>query len=232
MGSAEQYSLSSNHERPSYTSLAHVSLSPGVSSPIAMDPQYDVRVDHIWQGNASNNSAFVSVTQATDRVVEHFATTKTNTHSSLLDRAAGHNHIRNTYSSPDTSLLQVPSNKRQRMSDNPQGRESQLNEKRQKTLPSALSEVEVVHQTVQERPTDARSSCNNLEAIYSPAKDSGASEEPLSLITRALTIRGEGSTNDHPMHQINCEGIALDIKKKPIECDQCHKKMARRCDLR
>ena len=118
------------------------------------------------------------------------------------------------------------------MSDNPQGRESQFTEKRQKTLPSALSEVAVVHQTVQEKPTDARSSCNNPEAIYTSVKDPGAPEEQLSLITRALTIRGEGSTDDHPMHQSNCESVAPETKKKPIECDQCHKKMARRCDLR
>lgn len=197
-----------------------------------MGSQYDVHVDHIRQGNASDTPAFVSITQSMDHDLEHSVTTNANTHPSTLDKAAGYNYIRNNYPSPDASLLQVPSNKRQRTSDNHQRRESQSNAKRQKTLPSAPSEFAVMQPTTQERPTDSRSSHHQIEAICNFAKDSGASEEVLSTI-RALNIRGKGSTNDHQMDQVTHEDTTVDTKKKkPIECDQCHKKMARRCDLR
>ena len=63
-------------------------------------------------------------------------------------------------------------------------------------------------------------------------KCSGTSEDALSFKTQVLSIVEERGICEPRKTQDQISELDPDNAKKPIECDTCHKKMARPCDLK
>lgn len=149
--------------------------------------------------------------------------------------ATGHHHVQDPRLKPDNTLLQVPTTmKRPRAADNLQCRRTQMPEKRYKASSSALTQTAMAHQASQEIPTEPRSpnAQNALQEIRNVARNfSGDSEVFISSINRVLGVLGEASQHDQPKRPDVSNDNGPETKKF-YECDRCHKRMARQCDLK
>ena len=232
--STGQHSLSSDRGRPSYTSLAHLSLIPNKTAAVSMDRQQAVQIDQLWQGSSS---AFEPPTHAFDHGTREYNLSTMNPKGQPASPSAtiDHHHIQYSQNKPDNTLLQVPTTtKRQRTADNHQDRRTPIPEKRYKVSSSALAKPTMPHPVNHQIPAEPHSpnDQNLLQEIRNVAKNySGDSEVFISSINRVLN-----GVIDEDQHE---QQKRLDVPdddapdtKKPIECDQCHKRMARQCDLR
>ncbi|KAL8786431.1 MAG: hypothetical protein Q9195_008201 [Heterodermia aff. obscurata] len=213
-----------------YTSLAHLSLIPSRIAPSGMDRQQAMQIDQLWQGN----SVFEPSTHAFDHGVREYnlATMDPEKQPASPSAATSHYDMQDSRPKQDITLLQVPTTmKRQRTADNLQDRRTPMPEKRYKASSAAPSKATTTQHASPEIPTEPHSpnAQNPLQEIRNVAKKcSGDSKVFMSSINRVLSVLGEGDQQKQP----NVSNSGAAETKKFVECDRCHKRMARRCDLK
>ena len=91
----------------------------------------------------------------------------------------------------------------------------------------------MTHHASQEIPTEARSpnAQNALQEIRNVARNYSGDSEVMSSINRVLGVLGGASQNDQPKRPDVSNDNGPETKKD-YECDRCHKRMARQCDLK
>lgn len=235
--SADHRSFSPESKIPSYTNLADVSLSSGKAPLLAFGQHRRTQADQLREGNSSNGQAVIPTNQAFDQRMDHY-----NSPAMDVDRApaspsatTSRYQVHNSNPRTDCTLLQVPTIKRQRTTDDLQGRRLETYGKKQKTVSSAPTKPAVIHQAKKERLTESHSHIiqDPLQTIRNVvAKNSGGSEDVLSSITRILSGFDVKGQNGQHEHQDALDDLDAKSKKKYFECDQCHKRMARQCDLK
>ena len=231
--STGQRSLSSDCRGSNYTSLAHLSLIPSKPAPASMDGQQTVEIGQLWHGNSS---VFEPPAHPFDHEVSqyHLSTMDLERQPSSPSEATGRPRMRESRLKPDSTLLQVPTTmKRQRTADNPQDRRTPMPEKRYKPSASAPSKATMTHHASPEIPPEPQSpnSQNPLQEIRNVAENySGDSEVVRSSINRVLSVLGEGQHSPQKRRDVSNDNAPE--TKKFVECDQCHKRMARQCDLK
>ena len=199
-----------------------------------MDRQQAVQIDQLWQGNSS---AFEPPAHAFDHGVREYNLSTMDPERQPASPSAdtGHHHVQDPRLKPDKTLLQVPTTmKRQRVAENLQDRRTTMPEKRHKASSSTPNKTTMNHHASQEIPTEPHSpnAQNPLQEIRNVAKNySGDSEVVISSINRVLGVLGDGGQHNQPKRPDVSNEHATEPKKF-VECDECHKRMARPCDLK
>ena len=199
-----------------------------------MDGHQTVEIDQLWQGNSS---VFEPPAHQFDHEVSqyHLSTMDLERQPSSPSEATGHRHVQESRLKPDNTLLQVPTTmKRQRTADHPQDRRTPMPEKRYKASSSAPTKTTMTHHASPEIPPEPQSpnSQNPLQEIRNVAEGySGDSEVVKSSINRVLSVlEEEGQHGQQERPDVSNDNAPE--TKKFVECDQCHKRMARQCDLK
>ena len=234
--STGQHSLSSDGRRPSYTSLAHLSLISSKIAPVSIDRQQAVQIDQLWQGNSSG---FEPPSHAFDHGSREYNLSAMNPERQPASPSAAtgnhHTHVQDSRLKRDNTLLQVPTTmKRQRTADNFQDRRTPIPEKRYKGSSSGLTKTTMAHDARQEIPPEPLSpnAQNPLQEIRNVAKNYSGDSEVFKLsINRVLSVLEERDQHDK-QKQPDISNDDVPETKKFVECDKCHKRMARPCDLR
>lgn len=215
---------------PGYTSLADISLSSGHSTSIDLDGHHGSHSESFVEQAYAHDQGTVATNQGVSQIIDKYDM------SVDVNRSPAPPFMANNHSMPtayDADLLQVPMPpmKRRKTTENYQCKDPQTMERKRK-MPANTN---VIHYAGPENPKETHSpkSRDRIQAIRDVAKSySGTSEDVLSFRTQVLNLLDEGGPNEHQRVQDPLVEVESDIKKKSFECDFCHKKVARQCDLK
>ena len=223
-----------HHDRtsaePSHINLAHISHTNGPAMTTGLDRQHVSPVDTLSEQAESGAHGHVASNQGFCQPVDTFDLSVIDTGRSPIQSSSNHCQMSTYYpqSSPGL-LLQVPPTqpmKRSRTSGKYHSQGSRNMGKKRK-LPTHI------HHGSPENSTEALSHIpqDQVQAIREVARNcSGTSEDALSLKTQVLSI--VESIYEPDKTPDRSPELDPDNTKKPIECDTCHKKVARPCDLK
>ena len=228
-GSTHYDSTSADPRMPIHTNLAQVSLTKGPATNTGLDRQLTSPVETLPEQAHSGAHGHVAATQGFSHPVDQFGLSIVDAGRSSMQSSSDQCQLPNNYPKGSPGLLQVPpAMKRSRTSDKAHNQGSRNMGKRRK-VPTQ------VHNGSPEVSTGLRSPNpqDQVRAIHDAIRNYPCtSEDALSIQTQVLSIVEKGGICEPQKTQDQIAELEPDNAKKPIECDTCHKKMARPCDLK
>ena len=229
-GSTHYDSTSADPRMPIHPNLTQISLTKGPATSTGLDRQFTSPVVTLSEQEFNGTHGHVAATQGFSHPVDQFDISIVDAGRSSMQSSSDHCQISNYYPQGSPGRLQVPpaAMKRSRTSDKAHNQGSRNMGKRRK-VPTQ------VHNGSPEISTGLRSPNpqDQVRAIDDVIRSySGTSEDALSIQTQVLSIVEKGGICEPQKTQDQITELDPDNTKKPIECDTCHKKMARPCDLK
>lgn len=228
-GSTHHDGTSADPILPIPINLAHISLTKGPAMSTGLDRQLTSPIETPSEQADSGFHSHVAATQGFCQPVDHFDLSVVDAGRSTMQPSSNHCQMSNYYPQNSPGLLQVPPPmKRSRTSDQSHSQGSRNLGKRRK-LPTQIH-VGSPEISPGNRPHISQ---DQAQAIRDVVRNcSSTSEDVLSFKTQVLCIVGEESICEPQKTQDQIAELDPDNTKKAIECDTCHKRMARPCDLK
>ena len=228
-GSIHHEGTSTDPRLPIHINLAHMGPTKGPATNTGLDRQLTSPVETLPEQAHSGAHGHVAATQGFCQPVDQFDLSVVDAGRSTMQPSSNHCQMSSYYQQSSPGHLQVPPPmKRSRTSDKPHSQGSRNLGKRRK-FPTEI------HESSPEISTGPRShlSRDQAQALLDAVKNyPGTSDDVLSMKTQVLSIVRDGGICEPEKTQDQTLDIDPDNAKKPVECDICHKRMARPCDLK